>query len=195
MQMMSDSGNVNGKPFSSLHQYGGECHVQQQSMNEENPLYDESLYRLLPNPELSRACPNPMYLPDDANVNLFPQLHYYNVEGLEEDGIVANGPETEEKGANNNSQLLHHEFNGGHSLAYCCGNSSLRYENVSVPQEINSEDLNAFSPVGETTIDESAKLNYDTFQKRIRAYHPTQMQLNHRRGRNEEELQPFNSGK
>ena len=194
MQMMSNSGNAHIQNFASLPKNTTHSCETDQSLNGEPPLYDESLYRLLPNPELARACPNPMYHPDEGKSYGFPLFHYYNIEERPVEGIAPEVQRFSENSVIPNSQQCHQDYNVGQSIAYHNGSSSFRYENISLPQGTGNDNLNSPMSGGEAISDESEKLNYDTFQKRISAYHPTQMKLNHHRGRNEGELQHFDSG-
>ena len=194
MQMTSNSGDCQGQDFVSLQKNSGQCCALGQSSHDENPLYDESLYRLLPNVELARACPNPMYCPDEERSIVLPQFQYYNIEETPVGKIAPELQKLEEQGFIRNSQRHHPEQNVSNSLAYCHGSSAFRYENINLPLEIGNDNLNSAISEGGAKNDETGKLNYDTFQKRIRAYHPTQMQSNHHRGRNEQDHQFFNRG-
>ena len=194
MQMTSNSGDSPGQDFVSIQKNSGQCCGLDQSSHDENPLYDESLYRLLPNVELARACPNPMYCPNEERSNILPQFQYHNIEETPVDKIAPELQKFEEQNFIRNSQRYHQEQNVSNSLAYCHGSSAFRYENINLPHEIGNDNFNSAISEGGAITDKSGKLNYDTFQKRIRAYNPTQMQLNHHRGRNEHEHQFLNRG-
>ena len=194
MQMTSNSGDCQGQDFVSLQKNPGQCCGLGQSSHDESQLYDESLYRLLPNIELARACPNPMYCPDEERSNVLPQFQYYNIEETPVDKIAPELQKSDEQSFIRNSQRHHPEQNVSNSIAYCLGSSAFRYENINLPHEIGNDNLNSAISGGGAINDESGKLNYDTFQKRIRAYHPTQMQSSHHRGRNEQDHQFFNRG-
>ena len=194
MQMTPNSGDSQGQDFVSLQKNSVQCCGFEQSSHDENPLYDESLYRLLPNVELARACPNPMYCPDGERSNVLPQFQYHNIEETPVDKIAPELQKLEEQGFIRNSQRHHQEQNVCNSLAYSHGSSAFRYENINLPHEIGNDNLISAISEGGAMNEESEKLNYDTFQRRIRAYHPTQMQSNHHRGRNEQDHQFLNRG-
>merc|ERR1719422_211965 len=121
MQMTSNSDDSPGQDFLSIQKNSGQCCGFDQSSHDENPLYDESLYRLLPNVELARACPNPMYCPDEERSNVLPQFQYYNIEETPVDKIAPELQKFEEQAFIRNSQRYHQEQNVCSSLAYCNG--------------------------------------------------------------------------
>jgi hypothetical protein len=194
------------------------------------------MYRLLPtNPELSRACPNPMYQQDDGRTNMLSQLYYYNVEGVERNTNITNMEEIIDSDFQQTLSQTSHErshnfphilpdhnsissqgtkrfshikslpnevmYKAGHSLAYYGTHPSFKddktafcEQNIGNTDESGNAIMNG-SVVSASDDDTSGKRSYDNFQERIRAYHPTQMQVNHYRGRNEEEVQQFIPGR
>ena len=92
-------------------------------------------------------------------------------------------------------------YNAGHSLAYYGTHPSFKddkkafcEQNIGNTDESGSVIMND-SVASASEDDTSGKRNHDIFQQRIRAYHPTQLQGNHYRGRNEEEVQQFIPGR
>ena len=192
---------------------------QEQSSIEEHVLYDESLYRLLPEPELlGRACPNPLYQPEEANSNVISALYYSNVNGIQHEANIASGEEEFHMKIHQNSGLLHfmpessrsqgaqsftHVSNktndvmsdSSRSLAYCYGHPSFGYEHTMLSNHNGDIDGDGNTILNGSQVgDESAKQTRDNFQQRMLAYHPTHMHLNHRR-RNEEEMHQLSPGK
>ena len=73
----------------SLETFKRSCCSQERPSIEEHLFYDESLYRLLPEPDLARACPNPLYRAEEINSNLGTQMYYSNGDATPEDNEIA----------------------------------------------------------------------------------------------------------
>ena len=191
---------------------------QDQPFLDESILYDDSMYRLLPNTELAKACPNPIYDPDDFNSNIPSHPYDFNIGSIRNYENIPDEPQAL-------SLSMHHEsqngqriknISGGHighhnttkithepreilerhpnPEACLCGMSSCGYENAILGSPTVVRDDNRSTTTNDNALfDESGKSIRENFQQRMLAYHPTQMQSLHR-GRNDDELQSFAAG-
>ena len=191
---------------------------QDQPFLDESILYDDSMYRLLPNPELAKACPNPIYDPDDFNSNMPSHPYDFNIASIRNYENIPDEPQGLSLSMHRESQngqriknisgghIGHHNTTkiaqepreilerGPNPDACLCGMSSCGYENAILGSPIVVRDDNRSATTnGNALFDESGKSIRENFQQRMLAYHPTQMQSLHR-GRNDDELQSFVGG-
>ena len=190
-QIIYDPEMMSTAQFSPLQAYNEQCCSQAHPSVDEHELYDESMYRLLPASELARACPNPLYRPEEVAAYMASQMQYCNVEGFKKNANAVYPEQPYDMNMQVVSQAIHQPRP--------VTNFPYEYENYNFENHLGKDDNETGSATfnDNKAINESRKLNRDNFQQRIRAYHPTQMQINHR-ARNEsfeDEGQHFDPGK